>query len=85
MSDLLYTLYAYTIEHRIDRYLNEEQEYRDSVKYSAQRLDWLNSRLSEEEKTALEDYADMLNTAQAILQECLFRAALGLGFELNRA
>lgn len=85
MTDLLETLYVFAMEHRVDRYLNEDPGYRENIKYSEERLVWLNSRLNEEERTVLDDYATMQNLAQAAVQECLFRAALVLGFELHHA
>lgn len=85
MTDLLETLYTFTMEHRIDRYLDEDPAYKENIKYSEERLVWLNSRLSEEEKEVLDDYATLQSLAQAAVQDCLFRAALVLGFELHHA
>lgn len=85
MTDLLEALYVFTMERRIGRYLKEDPDYRENIKYSEERLVWLNSHLNDEEKEVLEDYATMQNLAQAAVQECLFRAALVLGFELNHS
>lgn len=85
MTDLMEVLYTFTMEHRIDRYLDEDPEYKESMKYSEERLAWLNNRLNDEERAMLDDYASMQNSAQNAVYECLFRAALVLGFELHHA
>lgn len=83
MNDLLEILYRFTLEHRIDPYLDADPDYVENTEYGKEKLDWLKKSLSDEAKIALNDYTTMHSIANSAFSECLFRAALVLGFELH--
>lgn len=83
MDGLLGVLYRFTLEHRIDPYLDADPEYWENTECSEKKLTWLNEHLTSETKGSLEDYTTMRDIANSAFSECLFRAALILGFELH--
>lgn len=83
MTDLLDALYRFTLEHRIDSYLDADPEYWENTEYSEKNLVWLKEHLADDAKAVLENYTTMRDIANSAFAECLFRAAIVVGFELH--
>lgn len=83
MTELLSTLYHFSLDHRIDPYLDADPEYWDNIECSEKKLAWLREHLAGDARAALEDYTTMRHIANSAFSECLFRAALVVGFELH--